>query len=77
MEHRKQGFFHTEQLDRVDASVEADVNIKEVENLRIAHDRLFSEGRPKWEVLKENKKATALILILLVSPWMTLFCPEH
>lgn len=71
MKYQKQGFSHTEQLDRVDTSVEADVNIKEVDNLLIAHDHLFSEGRPKWEVVKENKKAMALILILLVSPRMT------
>jgi hypothetical protein len=71
MEYQKQGFSHTEQLDRADTSVKADVNIKEVETLLIAHDRLFSEGRPKWEVVKENKKAMALIFILLVSPRMT------
>lgn len=66
MEDQKPAFYHTEQLDHVDTSAEADVNIKQVENLRIAHDHLFSEGRPKWEVVKENKKAMAVILILLV-----------
>ncbi|KAJ5710615.1 MFS general substrate transporter [Penicillium malachiteum] len=66
MEDQKQAFSHVEQLNRVDTSAEPDVNIKKVENLLIAHDHLFSEGRPKWEVVKENKKAMAVILILLI-----------
>lgn len=66
MDDSKPGFQHVEHLARVDTALTADVDIAEVTNLRKAHDQLFSDGRPRWQVAKENKNAMLIILILLV-----------
>lgn len=63
----KPGFNHVEDLTVTDPSRHADVNIDEVDNLRRAQDNLFSDGRPKWEIIRENKKCMLIILVLLVS----------
>ena len=55
------------ELARVDTALTADVDVSEVTNLRKAHNQLFSDGRPRWQVAKENKNAMLIILILLVS----------